>query len=250
MAKFCMKCGAKLADHDTLCPSCGQPVGKPAGVRPLQPNQQNVRPMAPNQNRMQQPAYAPQPQRAGGPNWTAIVGIIAVAVVAIAGLFFYYNSTKQEAAQPVQTTQTADSSSGDTQKKDNPAPAAKSQDNADTHLQTIHNAYISSTSTLLSQGEQDLANLAAAINSGSYTHASLLDREAQVASSIRRRQADAGRLEQPEAGTVNAANNLFDIQLRRAECMARGVRGDTNQFAVGGNYYDEFQAKFATFQKL
>ena len=214
MAKFCMKCGAKLADTDTFCPSCGQPVGKPAGVRPLQPNQQNVRPMAPNQNRMQQPAYAPQPQRAGGPNWTAIVGIIAVAVVAIAGLFFYYNSTKQEAAQPVQTTQTADSSSGDTQKKDNPAPAAKSQDNADTHLQTIHNAYISSTSTLLSQGEQDLANLAAAINSGSYTHASLLDREAQVASSIRRRR------ERSMRPTTSLTSSCAAPSAWRAACVA------------------------------
>ena len=42
---------------------------------------------------------------------------------------------------------------------------------------------------------------------------------------------------------------LYNIQWRRADCMVRGLLGNTSAFAEGGGYYDEFQAKFGQFKK-
>lgn len=37
---------------------------------------------------------------------------------------------------------------------------------------------------------------------------------------------------------------LLNIQERRTDCMLRGINGDSNAFAEGGGYYDEFQIKY------
>ena len=44
-------------------------------------------------------------------------------------------------------------------------------------------------------------------------------------------------------------DELFNIQIQRANFMADGVRGDTSKFAVGGQYYDMFYEKLAAFKK-
>lgn len=249
MARFCMNCGAKLEADDAFCPSCGHAVekesqGTPSAsqapqavatepVSPVEP------PATPQPARPPQGASATPPSSSakGGPNWTAIVAIVAITVVAAFGIYLYHDNSASAPAQKMETVAKKSSSDISPAERDKEAAA----------MATISEAYEREAITCLHQGEEDLAALASAINSGQYSKGELLQREKETAAAIESRKKKVDAMKQPLEKTVTLTHELFDIQAKRAECMAKGVRGDTNQFAVGGKYYDEFQTKFAAY---
>lgn len=54
--------------------------------------------------------------------------------------------------------------------------------------------------------------------------------------------------DEPNQDLKNLINRLHDLQIRRVNCMLRGLRGDTAAYSEGGGYYDEFYAKFNKFK--
>lgn len=248
MARFCMNCGAKLEADDAFCPSCGHAVEKESQGTPSAsqaPQAVATEPVSPVEPpATPQPARPPQGPSAtplspssakGGPNWTAIVAIVAITVVAAFGIYLYHDNSASAPAQKVETVAKKSSSDNSPAERDKGAMA------------TISEAYEREAITCLHQGEEDLAALASAINSGQYSKGELLQREKETAAAIESRKKKVDAMKQPLEKTVTLTHELFDIQAKRAECMAKGVRGDTNQFAVGGKYYDEFQTKFAAY---
>lgn len=250
MARFCMNCGAKLEADDAFCPSCGHAVEKESQGAPSAsqaPQAAATEPVSPVE-----PPATPQPalptqgpsatppsstSAKGGPNWTAIVAIVAISLVAAFGIYLYHDNSAAAPAQKVETVAKKSSSDASPAERDKEAGA----------MATISEAYEREAITGLNQGEKDLAALASAINSGQYSKGELLQREKETASAIESRKKKVDAMKQPLEKTVTLTHELFDIQAKRAECMAKGVRGDTNQFAVGGKYYDEFQTKFAAY---
>lgn len=244
MAKFCMNCGAKLEAEDAFCPSCGHPVEKEsqavqvpaqeaqAPVKPAEVAQPPVR-LAPAP-----PAAPPAAPQKGGPNWTAIVAIVAVAVVAAFGIYLYHGSSASAPASSYESV--AKKSSSDTQAKQKDAQDESRKNQA---------VYLKTAAEQLEAGEKDLATLAKHINSGQYGKNDLLQTEKNVYGAISKRKNAVGQMSHTADENAATVIDLFEIQQKRAECMAEGVMGDTNQFAAGGRYYDEFHDKFAAFKK-
>lgn len=47
----------------------------------------------------------------------------------------------------------------------------------------------------------------------------------------------------------NTVSRLYDLEIKRTNCMLRGLRGETSAYAEGGGYYDEFYVKYDKFKQ-
>lgn len=249
MARFCMNCGAKLEADDAFCPSCGHAVEKESQGTPSAsqaPQAVATEPVSPVEPpATPQPALPTQGPSAtppsstsvkGGPNWTAIVAIVAISLVAAFGIYLYHDNSAAAPAQKVETV----ARKSDPQAKQNDAQDKSKKNQA---------VYLKTAAEQLEQGEKDLATLAKHINSGQYGKNDLLQTEKNVYGAISKRKNAVGQMSHTADENAATVIDLFEIQQKRAECMAEGVMGDTNQFAAGGRYYDEFHDKFAAFKK-
>lgn len=93
--------------------------------------------------------------------------------------------------------------------------------------------------------EARLKNMADSINSGANksvmlrTGSVLFDDIASI-----RNQANR----EPDYSLREFAVRMHEIQMRRVNCMMRGLRGETAAYAEGGRYYDEFYERLNRFK--
>lgn len=251
MAKFCMNCGTKLEADDRFCPSCGTAVEEmdtSENAGELANSQQQMTPtttsvnsasvMSRPQNGQQKDSSVPRVSANGLMNGKTIAAIAAIAVVAMVGVFLYHGNDTSTPSQKMETV--AKTSSSNVQAQQNAA-----QDRHKRHQQ----AYLKAAAERLEQNEETLAKLAKAINSGKYSTGDLLAMVKKTFVSLNDNKNAVVEMQHTEDDNAAMISRLFDLQGMRAVCMEQGVKGDTNQYAVGGKYYDEFQEKFAAFKK-
>ena len=277
---FCTNCGAPVpVDTPTNAPQQGAPVPNPApqptpapGPAPQTqgvPSPNGAQPHAglqgvtsPKPNPAQgftnttsavqgKVAGAPNPSNGGADNKkpfiAIIIGVVALLIVAVAGGFFYYHHEQQVKIEKMQAEQAAQAKAQAekaAQEKAAVEQKAKQQDEA------VTQAYVKAALFKLMQGEDNLKSLANMINSGGYREEPLLEESGIVVNSVKARIKAMKEMPVPSDPQVaKDVDELFNIQIQRANFMADGVRGDTSKFAVGGQYYDMFYEKLAAFKK-
>ena len=162
-----------------------------------------------------------------------IIAILLVIISLLAVVGSYIFTDRQEVAvAPVRHEK-------------NPSDTEKSQKETRQKERQKEREYVVAAVTSFRDNEEALAALAAAINSGSYSQGILLDR---ASSTIQKVNTSRAGLQKKADGTnadlSREINELLDIEVKRAECMRQGLQGDTDQYRVGGEYYDQFQVRF------
>jgi len=219
--KFCKYCGAQIKDEAQFCPQCGKNLG--VRTEPAAPPRQN--------NYNPQPASAPS--STGSNNTLAIVGVIALAIVVLAGIFFFTGRDKKE--QTARSTAPAQ-----TQKAVPQTP--KQQAAAPSGSQLDAKAYVA-----VMYGFNDrLKVLADRINSGVEDSYTLKAVGNVLKDDIRMEQNKLKGYNQD--ARAQKVKQLLGIQWKRADCMVRGLNGVEGAYAEGGGYYDEFQEQFGRFK--
>ena len=248
MAKFCKNCGAPLDEGIKFCKSCGTAVAANSssgnGVQQVgstEPGRQEGASYSMANTHKQMGAEHSKNKQ------FVIIGLLIAILVAAAGGGYYYYHQQQVKIEQMQAEQAAAEEAK--AKKEAEEKAAKEQN--DKQQAQITSAYIQKALSQLDAGERDLKSLADMINSGVYMTSTLLNEEANVVSRIEGRRADLKKMTAPaDSSIVNDVEALYSIQTQRANFMAKGIQGDTSQYAVGGNYYDQYYAKLDAFKKV
>ena len=213
MARFCTHCGAPMGDNVKFCTNCG------AGA----PHREPAQPAAPR------PVFVETSSNGG-----VITLLLVIIVLLVAGGSYLYFTNQQEAQQPEPATAQP------------VAVAAQEQPSREQTQAAQRKIYIGQAVSLLAANEDALADLASTINSGRYDRSYLLNYEANTMNAIKnRRQSWQSDNNLNDNALVNEIDTLFSMQIKRADCMRQGIQGDTAQYAVGGQYYDQFQSHFA-----
>lgn len=230
MAKFCMKCGAKMAENEKFCKACGSPVdgstkkttvAKPTAVAASRNEQVRQR------NAMQ--------VKTQSSNKGLIAVLVLVIIALCGGGGYYYYHTQQIAAQEAAVR--------DEEQK------ASEEKEAQAKKEKVMACARSAVSEL-NENEETLSSLATSINSGRYPPIQLLRMATEASSKIERNRNNMKNKEQvDDAALINEADELFSIQSKRAACMSKGIQGETDQYRIGGNYYDEYQSKLNAFKQ-
>ena len=249
---ICQSCGY-AGNAGNFCVACGQPRQLASGIAsPAQPAAapSPSAPAAPAQTESTTPAVQPMPpalqQQAasGGNNTVLFLSVIILLLLAGGGWYFYHQQEKiKEATASVQAMQENQAAIQQSQ--------AAAQEEHRARQQAVARAYRQEAVNNLERNEKDLASLASAINSGKHPRQDLLRYEADVLAAIKERRSSMARIDKPENSLlVDAAEDLFSIQIMRANCMANGIRGDKDQYRVGGTYYDKFYEKYDAFKAM
>ncbi len=220
MAGFCTKCGAPLEDDANFCTSCGS-------VAKITPQPELPAPAS------KQPVTG-QPTSA---NNSVIVLLLVIIVLLLAGgaYMIYRNQQTPDVATVPQKTS---------------APSATESNLKTDDTQRRRKACIKSVAEALAANETELADFAGKINSGQFSNSSLLDYESNVIKAIEKRHRvwnKDGIINDSEL--IAEVEGMFSLQAKRAECMRQGILGNTGQYAMGGQYYDQFQSRFEIFKR-
>ncbi len=180
------------------------------------------------------------------------MNVISLIILGAGCGYYYY--TAQQSALEIATKSAAEKAAQEQAQKDkadaDKAKADKTTVDSSVKDQGNRNAvYARATLSRLDSGEAALSELASKINSGTYPRNVLLRQEANLVGDIENRRSALKNEVQADASIVSRANDLFSIQIKRANCMARGIQGEQDQYRIGGNYYDEFQAQYAAFKQ-
>lgn len=236
MERFCPKCGAPLRESSKFCQKCGQSI---AMTNEAIPKVQSMSMNTKNNNNKE------------SKNLITILVIIVLLLGAGGG--YYYTQMQQQQEQALADKKAAEDDAARANAEAEVAKSAAEQAKSDNEIKIRKEkdkAYIKNAIVRLEQGETDLANLSSSINSGKNTKAYLLRVESNIVSAIEGRRSNLKQQVQPEtASLINEADILFSLQINRANCMFKGIQGDTSQYAVGGNYYEEFQNKYNVLKK-
>ena len=219
MAKFCTECGAPLEDNAKFCVECGATVPEErikvnSVSEPPQSNSQQVVPQVIIR------------ENDSGSKGVIVLLLIIIVILAVGGSYLYLDSQQEPAAVVVHHDKAPS------------VPKEKTDGERE---------YVTAAVTAFRENEESLASLAAAINSGSYSQVSLLNMASDTVHKVNTHRAQV----QQKASSVDASvskdiNEMFDIEVKRVECMRQGIQGNTDQYRVGGEYYDQFQLRFET----
>lgn len=231
MAEFCGKCGAVLELNAKFCKKCGASI-----VEPLKKG------IAVNNDTDGERSY----------NKLTIIAIVVAIIVFFAmGAGGYYVYTQNQ--KTITTEKNASSNSQKEQDKKNSdvkgiintaSPDVYDRNaKAEDEKKSKVSYYAKSAITSLSYNEKTLKQVADYINSGKYDKDFLLNRvkgcQNEMKSQILILKESKNRISEID-GLID---NLYDLQQKRLECMRKGIMGDKSQFAVGGQYYEEYQTK-------
>lgn len=227
MAGFCTQCGAQLEDDASFCTACGSSVTVQQEPEPVLavPTSQ---PVAAQTNYSQ--------TNSGNKAIIALLLVIILLLLAGGGYMFYQNqqaanvSLSDEREKPAVTVQ---------DKKSQEAGENKEQ----------RRAYVKKAIADLTDNEEALSNLAAMINSGQNNSNDLLKMESHAMNNIQKRhnELNAG-FNINDSELIEEVEALFSFQEKRAECMRQGIMGNSDQYRIGSQYYDQFQSRFKKFK--
>ncbi len=244
MAKFCMKCGAKMAENEKFCKACGSPVdgstkkttvAKPTAVAASRNEQVRQR------NAMQ--------VKTQSSNKGLIAVLVLVIIALCGGGGYYYYHTQQIAAQEAAVRDEEQKASEEKAAAEASAAKEAAEKEAQAKKEKVMACARSAVSEL-NENEETLSSLATSINSGRYPPIQLLRMATEASSKIERNRNNMKNKEQvDDAALINEADELFSIQSKRAACMSKGIQGETDQYRIGGNYYDEYQSKLNAFKQ-
>ena len=243
MAKFCIKCGAPVEDGSKFCTKCGAVMD---GVKLSNLHEKGN---ADGSKMGQMEIQKSGNNQGNGSNKNIMIGILIALLVLIGAGSGYYYYTVQQSTAEMATKSAAEKATQEQAAKDK-TEADKAKADSSAKEQKNHNeAYARAAVSRLDSGEAALSEFASKINSGTYPKSVLLKQESNLVEDIENRRGTLKNEVQPDAGVVSTANELFSIQIKRANCMAKGIQGEQDQYRIGGNYYDQFQAKYADFKK-
>ena len=244
MAKFCMKCGASLEENVKFCKACGAPVDGIVKIKePSQPARVNQTQSEPVRTTKAAPA------KTQSSNKGIIVILVLVIIVLCGGGGYYYYHTQQIAAQEVAAKAAEQKAAEEKAAAEEAAAKEAAEKEAQAKKKKI-TAYARAAISELNENEETLSTLAANINSGRYVPSQLLRMATNVSSKIEKNRNNMKNKEQVDDATlINEVDELFSIQSKRASCMSKGIQGETDQYRIGGNYYDEYQSKFNAFKQ-
>ena len=239
MAKFCMKCGAKLEGNVKFCKACGTPVDGSTS--------QPVSTGVPVSTQVRLTKSNHTGSQSSNKGLIAVLVLVIIALCGGGGYYFYHTQqmAAQEAASRAEEQKAAEEKAA--------AEAAAAKEAADKEAKEKKEkatAYARAAVSGLNENEETLSSLASNINSGRYSPSQLLRMATNASSQIERNRNNMKNKEQvDDAALINAADELFSIQSKRAACMSKGIQGETDQYRIGGNYYDEYQRKSNAFKQ-
>ena len=250
MANFCINCGAPLEDGAKFCTNCGA-AREGDKISSLNGKQNSLDPKI---RRMQ--IDRPLNNQGSGSNKNIMIGVlIGLLIILGAGCGYYYYTAQQSALEIATKTAAEKAAQEQAQKDKADADTAKAKADKTTVDSSVKDqgnrnaVYARATLSRLDSGEAALSELASKINSGTYPRNVLLRQEANLVEGIENRRSALQNEVQADASIVSRANDLFSIQIKRANCMARGIQGEQDQYRIGGNYYDQFQDQYAAFKQ-
>ena len=213
MAGFCTHCGAPLEGDAKFCVECGA-----SAVR------EKTKPVpAPQPLVMQQPAPRVVVQSDSSNKGVITLLLVIIVMLAVGGGYLYMENSQQPAAVAV----TQHKVSAQAEKRDGTRE------------------YAAAAVAAFRENEESLTSLAAAINSGSYSQPSLLNMASNTMNKINARRTNAQqKSSSADASMAREINDMFDLEAKRAECMRQGIKGNMDQYRIGGEYYDQFQVRF------
>lgn len=227
MPNFCIKCGTKLDESVKFCPVCGcsTDAKEAASAKISLPLRKSEK------------IY---PAKKSNNKNIAIIACLVVFIILLGavGGYYFYTQQKQKAISVAAQEQAAKTAS-------DKITAAKQEERNKIKM------YARNTVENLKQGQIDLKNLADDINSGYYDKDTLLRRESNIVALIENRRTGLKSQMQPSDTSIIAkSDELFSIQIQRANCMARGMQGDTHQYSIGRKYSDDFDGLLYEFKRI
>ena len=244
MSKFCMKCGARLEENVKFCKSCGTPVD---GTARKEESRHDVSTAPPRLEPVRQEKAAPANTQGSSKGIIALLVLVIIALCGGGGYYYYHSQqmAAQEAASKAEEQQAAEEKSAA-----ETAAAKEAADKETKAKQEKVTAYARAAIKELNENEEALSTLASNINSGRYIPSQLLRMATDASSQIERNRNNMKKAEQVDnAALINEVDDLFSIQSKRAACMSKGIQGETDQYRIGGNYYDEYQSKVNAFKQ-
>ena len=101
MAKFCMKCGAKLEENGKFCMACGTPVGSTSNNRAVK---QGAGEIAPKSGAARQAKAVPVKSHNSGNLLIAVLVLIIVLLGGGGGYYYYHSRQSQGTEAAAETT--------------------------------------------------------------------------------------------------------------------------------------------------